>query len=68
MKKRAGAIVGATVGGVAAVAAHFVTGPIGLMVLASTLVTIDTSARLGAMVAEACDEGSRDFSVAINVG
>ena len=68
MKKRAGAIVGATAGAVAAVTAHFVTGPIGLLVLASTLVTIDTSARLGAMVAEACDEGSREFSVSINVG
>ncbi len=68
MKKKTGAIVGGTVGGVAAVAAYALTGPIGLMVLASTLITIDTSARLGAMVAEACDEGSREFSVAINVG
>ena len=68
MNKRVGTVVGAAVGGVAAVAAHVMTGPIGLMVLASTLVTIDTSARLGAMVAEVCDEGSRDFTVAINVG
>ena len=68
MKKSVGAIVGATVGGVAAVAAHFIGGPIGLMVLGSTLVIIDTSARIGAMVAEACDNGQREFSVAINVG
>ena len=67
MKKSAGAIVGATIGGVAAVAAHFIAGPIGVMVLGSTLVTIDTSARLGAMVAEACEEGNREFKVAINV-
>ncbi len=68
MKKNAGAIVGATIGGVAAVAAHFIAGPIGVMVLGSTLVTIDTSARLGAMVAEACEEGTQEFKVAINVG
>lgn len=68
MEKNVGAVVGATIGGVAAVAAHFIAGPIGLMVLGSTLVTIDTSARLGAMVAEACEEGTRDFAVAINVG
>lgn len=68
MKKNVGAIVGATIGGVAAVVAHFVSGPIGLMVLGSTLVTIDTSARMGAMVADACDNGQREFSVAINVG
>ena len=68
MKKHAGAIVGATVGSIAAIAAHFVTGPIGLIVLTSTLVAIDTSSRLGAMVAEACDDGSKEFSVAINVG
>ena len=68
MKNNVGAIVGATIGGLAAVAAHFINGPVGLMVLGSTLVTIDTSARIGAMVADACDNSQREFSVAINVG
>ena len=68
MKKSTGAIAGSVVGGVAAVTAHVVAGPIGLIVLAATLSAINNSAHIGAMVAEACNERCRDFSVAVNVG
>ena len=67
MKKQKGALIGATIGGGAALMVNIAKGPFGLLGLAATLVAIDASARLGAMVAEAFDAESHDFSVAVNV-
>jgi hypothetical protein len=67
MNKLAGTMVGATLGGVAAVAAYTMTGPFGLMMLASTLVTINSAADIGGSIAELTDPTEPSFNIRISI-
>ena len=67
MRKDTGRIIGTALGGVAAVAAYTLTGPFGLITLASAIEIVDAGACLGEAVARAVCEAEPSYDIKIAI-
>ncbi len=67
MSKMTGRVVGSALGGAAAAAAYALTGPFGLIALASTLGIIDAGGNWGEAIAEAAAEAEPSYDIKISI-
>lgn len=67
MSKTAGRMVGSALGGAAAATAYALTGPFGLIALASTLGIINVGANWGEAVVEAVAEAEPSYDIKISI-
>lgn len=67
MRKDNGRIIGAALGGAAVATVYALTGPFGLIMLASALGVVDAGANLGELIVETVHEAEPSYDIKIAI-